>query len=262
VLINWLTARLRVAIHRLEVARAEVEVAGRGRDEFVAAAAHDLKSPLAGISMAAQLARRRIKRTQLDGLTLEAVVSSLDDIENDAVRISGLLDDLLDMVHLQAGRPLPMRLQRMRLLDVVEPLAAAYASVSQSHEIKVMQLADPVGMWDARRLTRVLDNLLSNAVKYSPRGGQISLTVREDCSPDGRRMASVQVRDCGVGIPAADMPQIFERFFRARNVEPIAGSGIGLAGARTIVEQHGGSLTAESREGAGSTFTLQLPLGS
>jgi signal transduction histidine kinase len=120
--------------------------------------------------------------------------------------------------------------------------------------------ADPVGNWDAARLARVLDNLLSNAIKYSPGGGEITVEVAEEDQENGSRMAAVRVRDRGLGIPAAEMQHVFERFFRAANVGAIGGTGLGLAGSRRLVEQHGGTLSAESREGTGSTFTLRLPI--
>jgi signal transduction histidine kinase len=117
-----------------------------------------------------------------------------------------------------------------------------------------------VGEWDRMRLERVLDNLLSNAVKYSPQGGPIAIRVgREDDA--GGAWAVVSVRDDGIGVPAEDLPWIFERYRRAGNVAGrVAGTGIGLAGARQIVEQHGGTIGVESDEGQGTTVTVRLPL--
>ena len=101
--------------------------------------------------------------------------------------------------------------------------------------------------------------LLGNAIKYSPQGGPIS--VRIDChETETMPWAVVTVADQGVGVPAADLPHVFERFHRGTNVGRIAGSGIGLAGAKVIVEQHGGTLDIESTEGLGTTITLQLPI--
>jgi signal transduction histidine kinase len=117
-----------------------------------------------------------------------------------------------------------------------------------------------VGWWDERRLERVLANLLTNAIKYSPDGGEILVRVDLEQGPTGPR-SLLAVTDCGVGIPAADLPHVFERYRRGGNVGGIAGSGIGLFGSRRIVEQHGGTIEAASREGNGSTFTLRLPLG-
>jgi signal transduction histidine kinase len=106
----------------------------------------------------------------------------------------------------------------------------------------------------------VLGNLLDNAIKYSPDGGDIAVTIAL-AEADGQRQAVLSVQDHGIGIPAGDLPHVFERFFRGTNVAGrIRGTGIGLAGSRQIVEQHGGTLTVESREGEGSTFTVRLPL--
>jgi signal transduction histidine kinase len=121
------------------------------------------------------------------------------------------------------------------------------------------QVPELTGMWDAGRLERVLANLISNALKYSPNGGEIDVTV-EQVDEEGRRWAVVKVKDSGIGIPAADLPHIFERFHRGANVSGrIPGTGIGLAAAQEIVEQHGGSISVQSREGDGSTFTVRLP---
>ena len=113
-----------------------------------------------------------------------------------------------------------------------------------------------MGDWDARRLERVVENLLSNGVKYSPAGGDITVSVQRQ---DGS--AVVSVRDRGIGIPAADLPHMFERFRRAANVlGRIDGTGIGLSAAAHIVKQHGGSIDLESEEGEGTVVTVHLPL--
>jgi signal transduction histidine kinase len=113
---------------------------------------------------------------------------------------------------------------------------------------------------DAARIARVVGNLLSNALKYSPRGGTIVVRVAQADGTAGPE-ALIAVADAGIGIPAADLPHIFERFARARNVAGhIPGTGIGLASARGIVEQHGGSITVQSTEGVGSAFIVRLPL--
>jgi signal transduction histidine kinase len=119
-----------------------------------------------------------------------------------------------------------------------------------------------VGYWDAARLERVVGNLLANARAYSPAGGPILVTVTRECTPDGSGWAVLRVEDHGVGIPAADLPHIGEPFYRASNVRGrLPGSGLGLSGCRRIVEQHGGTLRIDSREGAGTTVTVRVPLG-
>src|SRR6185437_7751791 len=104
--------------------------------------------------------------------------------------------------------------------------------------------------------------LLSNAIKYSPRGGVIRVALRHEGAPEAG-WAVVSVQDGGIGIPAVDLPRIFDRFYRAGNVAlATSGSGIGLTSARQIVEQHGGTITVESTENVGSTFRVRLPIAA
>jgi signal transduction histidine kinase len=113
-----------------------------------------------------------------------------------------------------------------------------------------------VGTFDVPRLERVVHNLIGNAVKYSPRGGCVSVAVHE-----AEGWATLVVRDEGVGIPAEDLPHIFEPFWRgAQVVGHISGTGIGLANTQRIVERHGGTVSAQSAEGGGSMFMVRLPL--
>jgi signal transduction histidine kinase len=126
----------------------------------------------------------------------------------------------------------------------------------------VLQCRAPelTGVWDAARVERVIANLLSNAGKYSPQDASITVTVGEEVR-NGTGWAVVSVQDHGIGIPADDLPHIFERFHRGQNVgQEILGAGIGLSGAKQIVEAHGGTIEVSSQEGAGSTFTVRLPL--
>ena len=259
-LISWLTASLRTTNRRLDLARGEAEAASRAREELLAAAAHDLRSPLTEISMVAQLVRRRLERSDLDAAHGPNLARQLGTIESSARRMAGLVDELLDAARLQAGRGLSLNRQPTRLLSLVDAVVAGYQLRIDRHHIRIVRDADPVGSWDAARVSRVLDNLLSNAIKYSPGGGEITIEVADEYPDHGWPMAVVRVRDQGVGIPAAELEHVFDRFFRAANVGAIRGTGIGLSGARQLVEQHGGSLVAESREGIGSTFTLRLPI--
>jgi signal transduction histidine kinase len=116
------------------------------------------------------------------------------------------------------------------------------------------------GAWDAARLERAIANLVGNAVKYSPSGGEILVPVRREQAVDGD-YAVVTVRDSGIGIPEADPPHIFRRFYRGNNVVGrFGGAGLGLGGARHIIERHGGTIAVDSREGCGTMFTVRLPV--
>jgi signal transduction histidine kinase len=137
---------------------------------------------------------------------------------------------------------------------------AREASVSvpvQHHEIVFDADDTVVGSFDRIRLRQLLDNLLENAVKYSPEGGRIMVKVwQED------HAARLSVADQGIGIPASDLPHIFERFYRAKNVDDqqFAGMGLGLFICCAIVEQHGGRIWAQSSKAMGTTFHVLLPL--
>ena len=167
------------------------------------------------------------------------------------------IDDLLDATRLRAGQPLALRRRPTDLVALARQAVELQQQATDRHRLTLAAAVPSlVGAWDPGRLERVLGNLLGNALKYSParRGGHRR-------GGGGGGAAVLVVRDAGVGIPAAELPHVFERFRRAGNVaDRIAGTGLGLAGARDIVEQHGGSIAVESVEGRGSAFTVRLPL--
>ncbi len=240
---------------REQAARAEAEAANRARQELIAVLSHDLKNPLTAIKGQAQMLQRRLARGQT--IDPERLAASLRSIEAAVAGASMLVGDLLDAVRLEAGQPLDLQPGPVDLVDLARRAVAAQEQTTEAHRFRFEAPPHPIeGVWDGERLERVLANLLSNAVKYSPAGGEITVRVWQEGDT-----ALVMVRDQGVGIPAADLPRIFERYHRAGNVVgKIAGTGLGLAGAKQIVAQHGGMLTVESREGVGSTFTVRLPV--
>src|SRR5439155_25116128 len=166
---------------------------------------------------------------------------------------------LLDVTRVELGGRLEMERVRMDLVQVARRLAAEHQQRTTRHLIQVAGDPELVGEWDLARLERVLDNLVGNAVKYSPNGSMVTVVcLRED--DDAGAWAILSVRDQGLGIPEPDLAQIFERFHRAGNVGDISGAGIGLSTVRDIVELHDGTITVESRQGQGSTFTIRLPI--
>jgi signal transduction histidine kinase len=176
-------------------------------------------------------------------------------------RAAGLIDDLMDTARLQAGQPLELRLTSMNLTSMVLTCAEEARRVGSSHTVRLVADSAVLEVYaDRSRIERVIRNMLDNAIKYSPSGGDILIRTRRDEDEEGS-WAMVTIEDRGLGIPAVDLPFVFDRFRRGSNVEQrIAGSGIGLSGARQIVSQHGGAITVESTEGEGSTFMLRLPL--
>jgi PAS domain S-box-containing protein len=245
---------------REQAAREQAEAALRIRDALMSFATHDLRTPLTTLKGQAQMMRRLAARERL---TPDLLMTSLAGIEGASRTMEELIGEILDSVRLQAGQQLDLRRSPTDLVGLARRCTSELQQTTAQHVIRVeTDVAALVGDWDTVRLERVLGNLLTNAIKYSPAGGSITVMVAER-RRDGDTWAEVTVRDEGVGIPATDLPHIFERFHRAANVtEHIAGSGIGLAGARQIVEQHGGTLTADSTEGEGSAFTMYLPVAS
>lgn len=230
----------------------------RIRDGFYAAVSHDLKNPLTLIRAHTQLAQRQLG--QLDPAIAAPLLERLGLVVTATGNMNQLLGDLLDHARLQAGEPLELQMQPTDLVAMLQRLAGQWAQLSDKHRYSVLAGQDAiVASIDPRRFERVLENLLSNAVKYSPGGGAILLTatLTED---DGRHWVEVGVRDNGIGIPAADLAHIFEPYRRGSNVRgKFTGSGLGLASARRLIEQHGGTVKITSCPGEGTTVFIWLP---
>ena len=184
----------------------------------------------------------------------------LENIHRESERMTTLVDDLLDLTRLQAGRlrlrtaPCDLRALAERLARTVEPLAER-----RGQRLVIDLPKRPVtATVDAGRLERALLNLLVNAHRYGRDGGMIRLALKR-----GRREIQFTVADDGPGIAEADQPRIFERFYRPRTeaARRIQGSGLGLPIARAMVELHGGRIWLESRPGEGATFHIALPAG-
>ncbi|HEV7664986.1 MAG TPA: HAMP domain-containing sensor histidine kinase, partial [Chloroflexota bacterium] len=242
----------------LDTARRELDRGLRARADFLASASHDLRNPLASIKGVAQILNRRAIRGALDQ---ERLVAGLETINSAVTQMAGLLEQIMDTAHLEMGHTLVLDRQEISLVELARAAAAEYQQTTEQHQLYVeAPHGDVTGLWDDARLRRVVGNLLSNAIKYSPTGGPVIVRITQASGRLGPE-AVLEVQDHGLGIPAADSLRVFERFQRGENViGRIAGTGIGLAASRQIVEQHSGSISASSTEGAGSTFSVRLPL--
>jgi signal transduction histidine kinase len=159
------------------------------------------------------------------------------------------------------GQLLRLDREPMDLVGLVRKLCGEYQQSGHPITIQVSAGAESlVGSWDFSRLERVLANVLDNAVKYSPEGAPIAVELHAEVSPENE-WAVVTLEDAGLGIPRQDVPHVFERFFRGSNVPTgSAGTGLGLSGARQIVQQHGGQIELDSELGVGTRVTIRLPL--
>jgi PAS domain S-box-containing protein len=238
----------------------DAEQAVHLRDDFLATVSHDLKNPLGALKGTAQLLQRRLRRASLP--EAEFVIEGLGRIDDTATRMARMINSLLDITRVQMGQSLPLDPQPTDLVALAREVATDCQEATEQHRLQVQTtIAALIGHWDRDRLERVLENLLSNAIKYSPEGGTVTISVAQEMRA-AEPWAVLTVQDHGVGIPAADLPRLFERFERGRNVRGlIAGTGLGLVAAQQIVEQHNGTIAVESQEGVGTTVTVRLPLG-
>lgn len=237
--------QLAAAFNRMS---AELAVLEKSRRDLVANVSHELKTPITAIR--AHLENLADGVEQPDPKTLQVMLAQTE-------RLGRLVDQLLDLSRLESGE-VPMYME----ITALEPIVARVLSeISVGHAVTDVALrnevpADLAATADPERIHQVLYNLVDNAVRFTPPGGTVvvAATRRDD-------RVAVDVRDSGVGIGPEHLPRLFERFYRAdasRSREG-GGTGIGLAIARSIVESHGGRITASSDPGHGSTFTFDLP---
>ena len=223
------------------------------KSDFVSFVTHQLRTPLSGIRWMLELAK--------DAESAEEVQSFIDDAHASAARLISLVNDLLDVTRLEAGRLMttPTLLSLSEIVaDVageLEPLAMAKSQVFALRQGAASSLV----LADGQLLRQAVLNLIGNAIKYTPANGEVEIGIEID--PDE---AHLRVRDTGIGISEAAQQRLFQKFFRADNAQVIdtEGTGLGLYLVRLIAEQSGGRVACRSIEGSGSTFTLTLPLAT
>jgi len=230
-------------------AEAALRLANEAKDAFLAAASHELRTPLAAAKGHAHLAMLK-----LGGQVDHGPGKSLTIINRQIDRMTKLVEELLDISRLQAGR-LSLELERFDLGGLVRETCDRMAVLSQAHPLRVEAPEHLEGVWDRGRLDQVLTNLVSNAIRYSPQGGEVLVRLLEEGGG-----VHLMVKDHGVGVPQEKQGLIFERFGRAHGSK-YGGLGLGLTISQGIVEQHGGRIWVESLgvAGEGSTFHVWLP---
>ncbi len=240
----------------IDVARLvwEAQENARLREEFIAVASHDMRTPLAAVRGYAQLALRELDREA--AVDPESLRRWLRDIDASVDRLAHLVSELLDATLVRADQPVPLNLAPTTLGSILREVVERHGELTDGHRFVVRIPEDePEGLWDRPRLVRVVDNLVGNAIKFSPDGGEVRL---ESGELDGR--AFLAVSDAGIGIPASDRQRIFNPMYRGGNAGQVIGTGLGLSGSRRLVELMGGTIEVASQLGKGSTFTVWLPL--
>lgn len=231
---------------------AEAQAAVLARDDVLAVVSHDLGNPLAAIRLASTVLNKLLTRSggQPDAL------QQVENIRAAVAQMDRLIRDLLDVKRIEAGF-LALEKERVRIPSLLAEVSESYAPIAaaRSIELRTDGVVDDALLADRERLLQVFSNLVGNALKFTPPGGHIILAATRD-----GQSVRFTITDTGPGIPAENLPHVFDRFWQARRTGR-HGIGLGLAIVKGIVDAHGGSIHIASELGAGTTFTVELPAG-
>jgi two-component system, OmpR family, phosphate regulon sensor histidine kinase PhoR len=230
--------------------RTALLAAEKMRSDFIGNVSHELRTPLSAMKL-------MLETVMLSDDDAEARALFLPQVQNEVERMIRLVEDLLELARSESGT-FPLRRERFSLGEIAASTVHSFAQRARAAgvELRVDASEPPEVDADRGRLTQVAVNLVDNALRHTPSGCSVTVEVRREGAD-----ALLRVRDTGAGIPYADLPRVFERFYvvdRSRAREH-TGTGLGLAIAKHIVEAHGGSLVADSTYGQGATFTVRLP---
>lgn len=230
----------------------KLENLDRARNEFVSNASHELKTPLSAIKVLAE------SLLHMGGDVPDIYKEFLNDINNEIDRLNAIISDLLTLVHID-NKNSTLKKQNLDLAELTQKTVKGLQVLAEKNGITLdMNLEGPLEIiGDEAKLRQVIINLVDNAIKYTPEGGRVMVDTYR-----GKNEAILKVSDTGIGIPAEDIPRIFDRFFRVDKARSRAtgGTGLGLSIAHRIILLHNGSIQVDSREGKGTTFYVHFPL--
>lgn len=246
------TAEVREKASQLEVALESEKNYSSLQQQFVSLVSHEFRTPLSIIDGAVH----RIIRLK-DKITPEQLVERGDKIRHAVQRMVELIDSTLYAENLDQGN-FPFIPKALDLKAMIAAACDYQAEISPDHQIRLdIDALPPAISADGKLLKHAFQNLLSNAVKYSLNSPQIEVKGWTESD-----FALISIKDYGVGIPANDLPNMFQRFFRATTSKGIPGTGVGLSVCKQFIEMHGGDISIESIEGEGATFTVKLPIAA
>jgi PAS domain S-box-containing protein len=244
----------------LRLAKEAAEQANRAKSEFLANMSHELRTPMHAILSYARLGLDKLANNRLPAHKAQQYFGRID---QGGERLLGLLNDLLDLSKLEAGK-MSYQMRSVDVARVAKATLAEFEGLARSHGVTLELCATPAGAtaWcDADRVTQVLSNLLSNAIKFSAHGGSASVAVEAaELAAGGARAIAVSVSDRGIGIPANELESVFDEFVQSTKTKTgSGGTGLGLSICRQIIEDHSGRIWAELRPGGGSILRFVLP---
>ena len=237
-------------IRELEAALNKQKELNELQRQFVSMASHEFRTPLAIIDATAQRLKKRADRMSSDD-----ALSRIDKIRHAVARMTQLMESTLTAARLEDGR-VAVDIRPCPIERIIHEACARHQDIAKNHVIS----CDTAGLpelirADANALEQILTNLLSNAVKYAPQSPNVGVDAYCDHGD-----IVIEVTDHGIGIDADDLPNMFNRFFRAKTSAGIAGTGIGLNLVKTLAEMHGGTVAVASTKGVGSKFSVRLPI--
>ncbi len=224
------------------------------RRDFISNVSHEMLTPLASVTALVDTLR--------DGALEDPPTAQrfLNRMEVEVDKMAQMVQELLELSRVESGQ-LPLSLTATTLREIVDPAVERLATQAERAELALsIELSQelPSVEVDSERMQQVMINLIHNAIKFTPAGGAVTVSAALDGARPG--MVTVCVRDTGVGIPAANISRIFERFYKADRARSGGGTGLGLAIAKHTVQAHGGTIWVESREGEGAAFYFTLPV--
>jgi PAS domain S-box-containing protein len=245
VLVDSIASQAAIALDNSKMVE-DIKALSAKKDEFIALASHELKTPLTSIKGYLQV----LERTERDNMGKAFLAKALNQVE----KLNNLVTDLLDVSRVEAGK-LAMDKTSFSLRDLAQEVIENLNHTHQTHRISCYATESVTVCADKQRVEQVLVNLLTNAIKYSPQATEILLSLKTT-----NNNAVVTVKDEGIGLTESQQQQIFTRFYRAEGTANVPGLGLGLYLTKEIVDRHGGSIGVKSEEGKGSEFWFTLPL--
>ncbi|MGQ9896540.1 MAG: hybrid sensor histidine kinase/response regulator [Acidobacteriota bacterium] len=259
--IHELKHQLREKAAQLQETVAKLEELAHQREEFTAVLVHDIRSPLATVYGALELTELRAEE---NGILDDDLRRIFDHSYRTLNHITTLVNEVLDFSKIEAGGA-TLELEHVASVDLIREAAAQVSLAAERKGILLRvkcALELPTLLLDRGKVLRAIGNLLSNAIKFTPAGGMVTLQgeLLEGVGLDaGKRFLAIHVEDTGPGIPARDLPYIFNPYYQARQRTRQLGTGLGLAIVQRIAAAHGGQVSVKSTEGVGTAFTLTLP---